>query len=63
MMSFKVQVTTSEKVTVTGTPRIALTVGSTTRYADYASGSKTTTLAFQYTVVAGDTDNDGVEIS
>ena len=58
----KVQVTTSEKVTVTGIPRIALTVGSTTRYAAYASGSKTTTLAFQYTVVAGDTDNDGVEI-
>ena len=58
----KVEVATSEKVTVTGTPRIALTIGSTTRYADYASGSKTTTLAFQYTVVAGDTDSDGVEI-
>ena len=32
-------VNTSENVTVTGTPRLALTIGSTTVYANYASGS------------------------
>jgi hypothetical protein len=54
-------VTFSEPVFVTGTPRIALTVGSATVYADYVSGSGTDTLVFRYTVQAGDTDGDGVE--
>lgn len=48
-----------EEVTVTGTPRIALTIGAATRYATYASGSGTTTLTFTYTFVVGDTDTDG----
>lgn len=52
-------VTFSEAVTVTGMPRIALTIGAATRYATYASGSGTTTLTFTYTFVVGDTDTDG----
>jgi hypothetical protein len=45
-----------------GTPRIALTVGATTRYADYVSGSGTSALLFRYTVQSGDVDADGVSI-
>ena len=50
-------------VTVTGTPRIALTVGSTTRYATYNSGSGTGNLVFRYTVVAADQDGNGISIA
>lgn len=46
-----------------GTPRIALTVGSTLRYADYVSGSGTSALVFRYTVPAGDVDANGIAIS
>ena len=49
--------------TTSGTPRIALTVGSTTRYATYASGTGTTALTFSYTVQAGDADTDGIAIT
>jgi hypothetical protein len=54
----------SETVTVTGTPRLALTVGSTTRYANYASGSNTRTLTFTYVVQAAleDIDSDGITV-
>lgn len=55
----------SESVTVDtagGTPRIALTVGSSTRYASYVSGSGSSTLVFSYTVVNGDTDSDGITV-
>ena len=54
--------TFAEAMTVTGTPRIALTVGSATRHAAYASGSGSTELVFSYTVVAGDEDTDGIAV-
>ncbi len=57
-----VSVTFSEAVTVGGTPRLALHVGSVERWADYASGSNTKTLKFSYAVVAGDDDGDGVSV-
>jgi DNA-binding beta-propeller fold protein YncE len=47
-------VTYNQAVTVTGTPRLLLTIGSNTRYANYVSGSGTTTLTFSYTIQAGD---------
>ena len=53
-----VTVAWSEATTVTGTPRIKLETGSTDRYANYASGSTTTTLTFNYTIAAGDTTAD-----
>jgi hypothetical protein len=58
-------VATSETVTVTGTPRLALTIGSTTRYANYASGSNSRTLLFTYTVASSlnDIDIDGIAVS
>ena len=58
-----VTVTFNEAVTVTGTPRIDMTIGSTVRQADYKSGSTTTQLLFQYTVQAGDEDTDGATIN
>jgi len=55
----------SETVTVTGTPRLALTIGSTTRYANYASGSNSRTLTFTYVVQtsSADIDTDGIAVS
>jgi len=50
-----------EAINVTGTPRIQLTVGSTTRYADYYSGSGTANLTFRHTVVSGDYDINGIQ--
>jgi len=58
-------VTFSDAVTVdttSGTPSLVLTIGSTTRYATYASGSGSTALVFNYTVEAGDTDTDGIAV-
>ena len=53
-------------VTVTttgGTPYINITIGSNTRQASYVSGSGTTTLTFQYTVVAGDSAQNGIAMN
>jgi methionine-rich copper-binding protein CopC len=55
-------VNTSENVTVTGSPQIALTIGSTVRQAGYASGSGSSALVFSYTIQAGDNDTDGVAV-
>jgi hypothetical protein len=54
----------SETVTVSGTPRIPLTIGTTTRYATYSAGSNTKTLSFTYTVAASqnDIDSDNIEM-
>jgi large repetitive protein len=49
-------------VTVTGTPRFVLTIGATTRYATYASGSGSTSLIFTYAVVAADNDTNGIQL-
>ncbi|WP_299673835.1 YDG domain-containing protein [uncultured Tenacibaculum sp.] len=48
--------------TTGGTPQLAITIGSTTRQATYQGGSGTTTLAFRYTVQAGDVDSDGISV-
>lgn len=54
--------TMSEATTVTGTPRLELDIGGTPRYANYVSGSGTTTLLFSYTVVSTDLDGDGIDV-
>ena len=61
--SIRVTVNFSESVTVTGIPTISVLVGATTRSATYISGSGTSALVFGYTVVAGDTDTDGVSVT
>ena len=48
--------------TTGGTPRIALVVGATTRYASYVSGSGTSALVFRYTVPGGDVDANGITV-
>jgi hypothetical protein len=52
----------SEAVLVTGTPRLTLTVGTATRYANYLSGSGTSALVFRYTVASdiNEVDVDGI---
>ncbi|WP_179958434.1 DUF4347 domain-containing protein [Chitinimonas arctica] len=64
VLSFTVN--TSEAVTVNtggGTPRLAITVGGATVYANYVSGSGTGALLFQYTVLAGHNDSDGIALA
>ena len=61
-----IAVTFSEKVAITGTPRIALTVGSSARSASYDSSNPLNTDAvkyFSYTIAAGETDSDGISIA
>lgn len=48
--------------TTGGTPRIAMVIGATTRYASYVSGSGTSALTFRYTVVNGDIDANGITL-
>jgi gliding motility-associated-like protein len=58
-------VNTDQNITVDtggGTPRIALTIGSVTRYATYISGSGSSALTFRYTVQSGDLDINGITI-
>src|SRR5207245_1757536 len=57
-----VTATFSEAVTVTGTPQLALNIGGTTVQASYATGSGTTALVFTYTILASQTDANGIAI-
>ena len=50
----------SEGVTVTGSPRIPITVGVSTEYANYLSGDSSSTLTFRYIPSSPDADSDGV---
>ena len=58
-----VAVTFGKPVAVTGTPQLALSVGTATRQAAYAHGTGTTQLAFEYTVVEADRDPDGIAVA
>ena len=58
-----VAVTFGKPVVVTGTPQLALSVGTATRQAAYARGTGTTQLVFEYTVVEADRDPDGIAIA
>ncbi|WP_441003392.1 Ig-like domain-containing protein [Pseudocolwellia agarivorans] len=49
--------------TTGGTPRLAITIGETVRYVDYVSGDGTNALIFNYTLVDGDIDSDGLVLS
>ena len=68
--TIQVTVTFEDAVTVTGTPRLTLAVGTSIiallgradRHADYSSGSGSARLVFAYTVQTGDSDPDGVSI-
>ena len=57
----EVEVEFDRAVTATGAPRVALTVGTETRHATFR-GWGTQSLHFDYTVQAGDRDEDGISI-
>ena len=55
------EVVFNQTVTVTGAPQLRFSVtGPGDEYADYTGGSGTNTLAFSYTVLATETDPDGI---
>ncbi len=56
-----VDVTFSGQVTVTGSPQLALGIGSRIRQAAYRSASGAT-VSFRYTVIGADRDSDGISI-
>jgi hypothetical protein len=53
-----IQVNFSEVVQVTGTPQLTLETGATDAVVNYASGTGTSTLTFNYTIAAGETSSD-----
>jgi hypothetical protein len=53
----------SEATTVTGTPQMALVIGGTVVQANYASGSGTNALTFSYTILANQTDANGISLA
>jgi hypothetical protein len=57
------QLTFSGNVDVTNTPCIDLDIGGVTKEACYVSGSGGNALIFNYTILDGDSDNDGVVLS
>lgn len=56
-------VTYGEIVYVGGAPRLTLTAGAATVYADYLSGSGTASLVFRHIVQSGEADSDGVAVA
>ena len=53
----------SEAVQVTGSPLLSLNVGTQTVQASYQAGSGTSKLTFVYTILAGQTDDNGISIT
>ena len=53
-----VNITFGGAVTVSGTPQLTLSTGSSNAVVDYTSGSGGTTLTFNYTVASGHVSND-----
>ncbi|MDO6424424.1 tandem-95 repeat protein [Saccharophagus degradans] len=55
-----------ENITVNtggGTPRLTLTVGADTRYANYIAGSGTSALIFRHIISSDDEDTDGIAVA
>ncbi|MCP4122640.1 MAG: hypothetical protein GY751_12875, partial [Bacteroidetes bacterium] len=50
-------------VSVSGTPRLSISIGTNTKYATYYSGSGTTTITFRYITENSDLDFDGLTIT
>ncbi|MDE0690609.1 MAG: Ig-like domain-containing protein [Gammaproteobacteria bacterium] len=59
----EVTVNFGETVEVSGTPRLALQIGTEERHATYTGGSGTSQLTFSYMVQAGDMDADGISLN
>jgi len=52
----------NEVVKVTGTPKIQLTIGSSTVDATYISGTNSNSLLFRYPIQSDDEDTDGIQV-
>lgn len=50
----------NEPVIVTGVPKISLSIGANSKYADFFSGSGTDSLTFRYVTKIEDGDSDGI---
>ena len=63
-IAVEVEFTESVSVTTTSSarPEIGIEIGTNTRKAGYVSGSGSARLRFEYAVVAGDADTDGIAI-
>ena len=61
--SIKVEIAFSKRVSVTGAPRLALTIGSNTRQAAFERGTSDYALVFAWTVTANDRDSNGIGIA
>jgi hypothetical protein len=61
VVSFKVVM--SEATVVTGTPHYELNIGNSAVQASYASGSGSKDLIFNYTILPGQSDADGINFS
>ena len=63
-IAVEVEFTQAVSVTTTSSarPEVAVEVGANTRKARYASGSGSARLRFEYAVVAGEVDSDGIAI-
>ena len=63
-VALEVTFTQAVAVTITPTvkPELSIEVGANTRKALYVSGTGSATLRFEYAIVAGDEDNDGIAI-
>jgi len=59
-LSFVVNFDSPIQKPVTGSPRLALTVGSSTKYATLITTPATTSVEFTYIIQSGDVDNDGI---
>jgi hypothetical protein len=57
------RITFSEAVNITGSPRLAIVVGSNSVFASYSSGTGSNQISFSYTIISGQTDSDGIAIS
>jgi hypothetical protein len=53
----------NEAAIVTGTPGLNLNIGGSARQANYASGTGTVYLVFDYTVQVGDNDANGIAVT
>ena len=53
----------SQRVTVTGSPRLTINLGGSTVYANYLAGSGTRNLTFRYSISSSDSDLDGIELT
>ncbi|MXW66374.1 MAG: hypothetical protein F4Z72_05145, partial [Gemmatimonadales bacterium] len=59
----EITATFAQSVTVTGSPRIPFTIGTTERHANFHGTRTGTAIKFRYTVASNDEDDDGITVA